>query len=421
MLKLLWPLGAALLILGACYNCFAVLNLPIVVPRPASTSAPSTGLQIQSPTGSAHLPARYRAGTESHSGREKILGSATVTGHDVSLDEAGALISPATKFRVIILRTPGYRQAIAGAAGGGRWVGLGLPSGHRHFSHALLGRIGRKGVVDLNPKGFEWSMAAGTDGRVQVGCGQMSDGRGGALLWSGTARSVILLNPNGFKFSMAVSVRSGQQVGFGEASGGRDYAMLWRGTAGSFLNLNPKGFVSSKASATDGVHQVGFGKLPNGKTHALVWRGSAASAVDLNPQGYASSEARGISGGETVGDGRPQGVAGEHAILWPTPAKKIVDLNPSGWHVSCANATNGRQQVGYAASRVHGMAHAMLWDGTPESAIDLQKVLPRRYSLSEAYAITSRGTIFGLASGRGRKHVVAVEWLPVKAHPSERK
>jgi hypothetical protein len=58
---------------------------------------------------------------------------------------------------------------------------------------------------------------------------------------------------------------------------------------------------------------------------------------------------------------------------------------------------------------------------TPRSAIALQEVLPHRYSFSEAYAITSRGMIFGFASGRGRKHVVAVEWLPVKTHPSERK
>jgi hypothetical protein len=421
MIKRLCPLGTALLILGLCYICFAALNLPTVAAEPASTSVPSKGLQIQSATGSAHLPARYRAGIRSVSGGEKSLKATTVSRHDGSLEEAGALISPTTKFRVIILKTPGYRQAIAGAACGGQWVGLGLPSGHRHFSHALLGRIGRKGVVDLNPKGFEWSMAAGTDGRLQVGGGQMPDGRGGALLWSGTAQSVVVLSPDGFKFSLAVSVRSGQEVGCGEASDGRDYAMLWRGTAGSFLNLNPKGCVSSKASATDGVHQVGFGKLPNGKTHAFLWRGSAASAVDLNPQGYASSEARGISGGEIVGDGRPKGVAGEHAILWLRSATKFVDLNPSGCHVSCANATNGRQQVGYAASRVHGMAHAMVWKGTPKSAIDLQKVLPHRYSLSEAYAITSRGMIFGLASGRGRKHVVAVEWLPVKTHPSERK
>lgn len=421
MIKRLCPLGTAILVLGLCYFRLAALNLPAMAAKAAGTSAPSKGLQIQSATGSDRLPARYRATIQLVPGGEKIMVVTTVSKHGESLEEAGAHISPARRFRVIILKTPGYRQAIAGAACGGQWVGIGLPSGHRYFGHALLGRVGGRGIVDLNPKGFHWSAAEGTDGRSQVGAGQMFDGQGGALLWSQTAQSVVVLNPRGFRFPQAISVRSGQEVGYAETAGNLDHASLWMGNARSFVDLNPKGFVSSVAFATDGVHQVGFGKIPGGKAHALLWRGSAASAVDLNPRSYGSSKARGVSGREIVGDGRLKGVPGEHAILWLGSAKKFIDLNPIGCQISCANATNGGQEVGYGASRIHGMLHAMVWNGTPRSAIDLQEVLPHRYSFSEAYAITSRGMIFGFASGRGRKHVVAVEWLPVKTHPSERK
>lgn len=326
----------------------------------------------------------------------------------------GPNVPPTMKFRAIILKTPGYWQAVAEGSLGGRWVGMGLRLGHQSFGHALLGRVEGKGIVDLNPKGFLWSDAEGTDGRWQVGAGQMPGDRGGALLWPGSAQGVILLNPRGFKFSQAISVRAGQEVGYVEASRNLDYAALWRGNAQSFINLNPKGFVSSNAVATDGAHQVGFGKRLNGKYQALLWRGSAASAVDLNPREYAWSKAMGIGGGKVVGFGQPKGVKGGHAILWFKSGKRFVDLNPSGCAVSCANGTNGRQEVGYGTSHIHGMARAMVWNGTPESAIDLQKLLSPRYSFSQAYAITSRGMIFGFASDRSRKHVVAVEWVPVK-------
>lgn len=342
------------------------------------------------------------------------LAATPVRGHNGPSGVLGPGVTPATKFRAIILKTPGYWQAVAEGSLGGRWVGMGLRLGHRNFGHALLGRVGGRGIVDLNPKGFLWSDADGTNGRWQVGAGQMPGDRGGALLWSGSARGVVLLNPRGFKFSQAISVRAGQEVGYVETSRDLDYAALWRGSAQSFINLNPKGFVSSDAVATDGAHQVGFGTLPNGTKHALIWRGSATSAVDINPRECAWSKAMGIGGGRVVGFGQPRGAKGGHAILWLEPGEKFVDLNPAGCAKSCGNGTNGWQEVGYGASRIDGMVHAMVWNGTSESAIDLQRLLPPRYSFSQAYAITSHGMIFGFAATRDRKSVVAVEWVPVK-------
>ena len=322
---------------------------------------------------------------------------------------------PRLRYRAVILRSPGYYHVMAGASHHGRWVGAGLPVGRHSSSHALLGGP-VAGVIDLNPPGFLWSVAEGTDGKLQVGAGETPQGRGGALLWSGTAASAISLNPPGFKISQALSVRHHEEVGFAGESKGKLHAALWTGSAKSFLDLNPKGFVSSIAAATDGSRQVGFGMLLDKAVHALAWRGSAASAVDINPQSCKSSRAWGVARGAVVGSARAAGWPAHHAILWHGPANNFIDLNPSGFYKSTAFATNGTQEVGYGTTRSGGSAHALVWSGTPGSAVNLQSALPRRFNASKAFGITHRGVIVGIATNSHTGVVVPVEWLPISTH-----
>jgi hypothetical protein len=113
--------------------------------------------------------------------------------------------------------------------------------------------------------------------------GQVGNGSGHALLWTGTAASVVDLNPSGFDSSQAYGVGGGQQVGEGIPSGGGAFhALLWSGTAASAVDLNPSGFYSSDAKATNGQLEVGTGQASSTSDGiAMLWSGTAASAVNL--------------------------------------------------------------------------------------------------------------------------------------------
>lgn len=316
-------------------------------------------------------------------------------------------------YLAVLLAAPGCSSYFVDGAFGDQWVGAGCPTGRHVFTHALIWRHHGRTIIDLNPKGFEFSLAIGTDGKFQVGSGNNPAGLGGgALLWSGSAASVVVLNPEGCYFSQAGSVRDGIEIGYVEEKrNGPRYAALWRGTAASFVNLNPPGFLSSAVMATDGRHQVGVGKLPNGKFRALLWSGAPTGAVVLGSHGYASAAALAISGNTIAGAVRGNGTS-RRAVIWRGGKHRIVDLNPPGFTSSIAAATNGAQEVGYG-QRQGGLIEALVWSGTAHSAVDLQSFLPASYTVSRALAITSKGLIFGFAKNRGGKRV-AVEWIPVE-------
>jgi hypothetical protein len=325
-----------------------------------------------------------------------------------------ALAPRGVHYRAILLATPEFPWDQAGAAFGRQWVGFGVRPGMR-FTHAIFCGPGRGRIIDLNPKGFLFSVALGVNENNQVGAGEASgDKVGGALLWSGSAKSVIFLNPKGYKFSQAQAVRGGEEVGYAETMADRKHAALWRGTAASFKDLNPKGFVASDANATNGARQVGWGRLASGAVHALLWSGSARRVADLNPRNCGTSRACGISGAVVVGYGHPRGAKSRHALLWPRlGSRRVVDLNPVGCSESLAMATNSKCEVGAYIPRSGGLARACVWSGSAVSLVDLQALLPKRFRYSEALAITRGGDIFGWAASHRRRLFVAVMWVPV--------
>src|SRR5262245_18045316 len=66
----------------------------------------------------------------------------------------------------------------------------------------------------LHPAGVDSSAAYTVAGASQVGLGR-TDGQVHALLWYGTAASVVDLNPNGYDSSIATGIADGKQIGNG--------------------------------------------------------------------------------------------------------------------------------------------------------------------------------------------------------------
>ena len=152
---------------------------------------------------------------------------------------------------------------------------------------------------------------------------------------------MVDLNPSGFDESLAAAVFGTTVVGWYEPQGGAMHAMLWHGTSSITVDLHPKGslFLSSAAVGVSDTLQVGSGFLISGQSHALLWSGTAASVIDLNPPGYQSSQAYAVSGSIEVGSGTdgtllPNGRAIGHALAWSGTASSFVDLNtflPAGF------------------------------------------------------------------------------------------
>jgi hypothetical protein len=92
------------------------------------------------------------------------------------------------------------------------------------------------------------------------------------------AYTVIDLNPRGFDYSFAGGISGSQQVGWGwgPATGACDHAVLWSGTAGSAVDLHqflPPGFTDSYAQGIDsqGI-VVGWARVSPGSDHAILWQ-----------------------------------------------------------------------------------------------------------------------------------------------------
>lgn len=295
------------------------------------------------------------------------------------------------------------------AAAGGKVVGYGYGSATGNQSHALLWN-GTSNPTDLNPSGFVFSRASGTDGNQHVG-----DGYGTAtgqvhhaVLWNGaTAASAIDLHPaTGYQQSAALGVGGGYQVGEAVATGANYHAMLWHGTNAA-IDLHPVSvFTRSAALGVGDGQQVGYGYGPatGGNNHALLWHGTNA-VIDLHPiSGFSASAAYAVAGGQQVGAGTIGGTF--HALLW-NGNNAAINLHPDSTFVrSAALGVGGGRQVGYGF-RADFIPHALLWDDTAASVIDLQSVLPASFRYSYAYSI-SGDTVYGVAYDTDNKaHAIA--------------
>lgn len=331
------------------------------------------------------------------------------------LGSIGNLSAVTAPYTAIDLNPVGFNTSIAYDICGGQQVGSGTGNFSIGYSHALLWSGSAESKVDMQPNTSPPPTTIyATNGAQQVG---ISNDR--ATLWQGTPYNVVDLHPDGFISTEAFGVCGAQQVGngYGTATGNSPHAMLWNGTAGSYIDLNPSGFTLTYAKDTNGTQQVGYGKgtATGGNYHALLWNGSATNKVDLNPSGFSTSYGEAMSGMQQVGSGKGSATGGNfHALLWNgTPGSKI-DLNPSGFEYSEGHGTNGTQQVGLGYSpAMNGNFHAMLWSGSSSSAIDLHQYLPPdQFVKSRAYAIDSQGNIVGCAfDGAGNSH--AILWKPV--------
>lgn len=279
--------------------------------------------------------------------------------------------------------------------------------------------------TDLNPSGFDASVAWGTDGAWQVGTAKV--GNNHAFLWHGSAQTAVDLNPAGMLGSTALATYAGtQQVGYGDVGNG--HALLWSGNATSVVDLNPNGFLSSTAEGTDGHHQVGYGSAGNQQpSHALLWSGTAASAVDLNPNGSLGSQAWGVNGNQQVGEySLPAAPGAQHPVLWLGTSASAVDLTPTGFQEGTAFGTNGLQQVGWGdgtATGGTGHPHALVWSGSSASMIDLHTFLPSTapFGGTIAQSIDPAGDVFGIAIGAMGSGLppFAMEWVPHTVQPGD--
>ena len=323
----------------------------------------------------------------------------------------------------------GYSSGIAYGAFNNSQVGA--ASSDTILSDAILWNAAAGTATDLNPAGFEVSVAYAADGPTQVGRGfgpatanQDHVIQDHALLWRGTASSAIDLHPSGFINSYAYGVSGNKQVGYASTNESHlAHAILWKGTAESAVDLNPDGFGSSYAMGITGNHQIGYGYLTTGGTHALLWKGTAASAIDLQPDGFVDSVGQAISGDSQVGYGRSFATSYEHALLWKSSAASAVDLHPSGFDRSFAIGVAGGMQVGWAEVRVFpppsgpwtDIDHAFLWHETSQSAVDLHQFLAElspTMTQSRALAVANNGTIAGYCQDIGGNSY-PVLWSPI--------
>ncbi len=238
--------------------------------------------------------------------------------------------------------------------------------------------------TDLHPTRFSASAAMGTNGTQQVGLGGdfmigteegniTITGGGTALLWNGSS-SYTDLNPSGFNSSIATGISGTQQVGWGEpSSGSTEHALLWNGTASSYVSLHPSGFYSSRARGTSGTQQVGMGR-PDSMSwnRALLWTGTAESFVDLTPSGFGESCATGTNGTQQVGWGAqtvwPAGDLLKRALVWNGSATDFTILPLGGFYETWANGIDEYGNIVGCGKTMGGETHALLWQVVPEPA-----------------------------------------------------
>jgi hypothetical protein len=242
-----------------------------------------------------------------------------------------------------ILPLGGFSEAEVQGSGGGKFVGTGIAASGP-VSRALLWNSPSAAPVDLNPTklvGFTRSSANDTSGTQQIGSGRWTTLGGGmhdhALLWSGSADSAVDLHPShlpDINESIGLGTDGRQQVGIGQLTPVHPpHALLWSGSAESAVDLHPQGFDyrDSYAYAVRSGIQVGVGLRFAGSGEALLWRGTAESVVNLHaflPDGFAWSKATAIDdAGHVFGVAFNIAEQQWHAVEWvPIPEPSSLGL-----------------------------------------------------------------------------------------------
>jgi hypothetical protein len=130
-------------------------------------------------------------------------------------------------------------------------VGYGVGPNHEH--EALLWHGTAASAVNLNPAGFVYTIASGSNGTEQVGegYGPATDGQEHALLWSGDAKSYIDLSaslPAGYTKSFAFSINAaGEVFGYAEDTAGSIAPIEWEAPAWADENGSISGGFRSSA------------------------------------------------------------------------------------------------------------------------------------------------------------------------------
>ena len=332
---------------------------------------------------------------------------------------AGASAASA-QYTAVILHPAGRASSSAAGARAGSQVGA---AGTSAFTptRAALWTGSAASYIDLHPaSGYFRTFAAATDGPIQGGYGTLDAGASisHALIWRGSAATVIDLHPAGvpgYDISQVFGAGEGLQAGLITGSGAVfEHAALWAGSAVAFTDLHPTGYLSSRANAISRGEQAGEAQDQNFDNHAMVWRGTAASAVDLHPAGYSASRAFATDGAQQGGEG--EGVFNmrfeTHALLWAGTAASVIDLHPAGYDSSDVRGIAAGVQAGHIAGPATGFDdHAAVWLGSAATVLDLHQFLPPGTVDSQAFGVSTDGTIVGEA-GTGTA-IVAVLWVPV--------
>src|ERR1043165_8406853 len=138
------------------------------------------------------------------------------------------------------------------------WSGLSVILAIGFASVPLAGPAATYTYTDLNHNGGTTSGGFGISGAQAVGSSAVTGNLDHAALWVGTASSIVDLNPAGFDMSVAYSISGNREAGYGYGgvTGGQTHALLWSGSAAGFVDLNPTGFTISAAYGVSGNQQV---------------------------------------------------------------------------------------------------------------------------------------------------------------------
>ena len=236
-----------------------------------------------------------------------------------------------------------------------------------------------------------------------------------ASLWQVSTGAHTELQPAGWKYGAANGTDGAHQVGYvsvNDATGATSgHAALWSGSPDTFVDLHPAGARNSSATGVDHDRQYGWAYLSDTTVHAAVWAGSPLTYLDLNPSSASNSHIYGAHDFQQVGDASIGGVT--HAGLWSETVGSFVDLHPSGATASQALGVGGGLQVGVVT--VNGQSHAALWSGSAGSFVDLHPFAGAAFSSSTAAAVdvdaVGRVTVVGYGQNTTTNRVEAITWV----------
>lgn len=296
-------------------------------------------------------------------------------------------------------------------AGGDSAVGFGLVAGNH--SHALVFPGPSHAGIDLQPSGFDSSLAAATDGNVVVGIAYNGQ-TGHAMRWDGTSSTPVDLNPSGYDGSVAAGIGGDLIVG-DVTQGTNSFAVVWTGSSNAPTFLPVPGYTQSNASAIVGDTIAGNGEV-GGNSHALIWHGLSSNPVDLHPAGYTESFTTGTDGTHTVGTGEKTSVSRARPLLWTGDSNQAVDLTPSGYDGGGAERVLNGRIVGTIYKGT--TTHACVWDDNGAVFTDLHALLSNlringqklQADYSAATGIDAQGNIYGYAIDSTKGGGYSIVW-----------